>query len=65
MERFGGFLLPPFPRRNRVWETGRNESSDELRNFMERWSDYDGVEVKLVMWHDGDESDRDGMDLMR
>lgn len=42
MERFGGFLLPRFPRGNRVRECGRYESGDELRNFMEGWSDYGG-----------------------
>lgn len=62
----GGFLLPPFPRGNRVWESGRYESGDELRNFIEGSSDYDGEKVRLVMWDHGAESDRDknGLDTI-
>ena len=34
---------------------GRYESGDELRNPMGVWSDCDGGEVRLVVWHHGDE----------
>ena len=37
---------------------GRYESGDELRNSMGGWSDCDGGEVRLVMWHNEDESDK-------